>query len=175
MRGQRNPIIGQLRPRNPISSRRDRDAFHAPERCGLGGLQPEGHGTVIDQRHLHIGPEYARGYGAMRGPCPVTEIVKKAPRLLGSRRHRARCPRPSGAGNRAAVAETARHLDVPPKVCRSNQAGRLGLGKWSADWRRPNRQRGRFRLYHRCSGRRQPKHENCPDIPALKGTRRRAR
>src|SRR4051812_29199546 len=49
-------------------------------------FQPERHRTVIDQRHLHVGPEYARGYGPMGRPGTVQEIVKEALCLLRGRR-----------------------------------------------------------------------------------------
>src|SRR5882757_10524979 len=50
-----------------------------------GGFQPERHRTVIDQRHLHVGPEYARGYLPVGASRPLQEMVTKAPCLIGSR------------------------------------------------------------------------------------------
>ena len=51
-------------------------------------FQPEGHGTIVRQRHLHVGTEHAGFHGRMLCPRAVHEIFKQTPAFLRHRRRR---------------------------------------------------------------------------------------
>ena len=46
------------------------------------GLQPEGHRTVIDQRHLHVRAEDTRCHRPVRSLCPLEQMAEEPAGIL---------------------------------------------------------------------------------------------